>query len=314
MIESLVGAMGEYPGVTSVLVQSAGRLEHEWYAERDGAQALRNTRSVTKTLTGMLVGAAIDLGRLGAVADPVASYLGTAGVGAPAHLAGVTIEDLLTMASCLDCDDADEASPGNEERMYPAPDWRAFAQSIPLRRPCGPRSFRYCTAHTVLLGAVLEAATGAELSAFADEAILSPLGVKERTWFRSDAGMAFPGGGLELRSRDLLALGSLYLDGGVAADGTRLVSAAWVRASTTPQVAVDATTSYGYLWWLRSEDSPLGRLEAWCMLGNGGNKVVVLPAAQLVVVITAVNYGQRGMHQLTDGLLRDRVLPGVLGS
>lgn len=48
------------------------------------------------------------------------------------------------------------------------------------------------------------------------------------------------------------------------------------------------------------------------MLGNGGNKVVVLPSLAAVVVLTAVNYGMPGMHELTDRLLREHVLPELV--
>lgn len=47
------------------------------------------------------------------------------------------------------------------------------------------------------------------------------------------------------------------------------------------------------------------------MTGNGGNKVTVFPRLRLVVVITATNYGTRGMHESTEKLLTEHVLPAV---
>jgi CubicO group peptidase (beta-lactamase class C family) len=302
--------MGDYQGVTSVVV-TQGPQEFEWYDQPGGDGELRNTRSATKTVTGMLVGVAVDRGIIRGVDDEVAHYLGDRASSDPRHPLGVTIDELLTMSSCLECNDDDPDSPGNEELMYPARDWLEFARAIPLRQPVGPRGFRYCTAHTVLLGAAIESASGVELSQFADEVLLKPLGITNKGWFRSESGFAFPGGGLELRSRDLVALGELYLGGG-AWQGDQIVSRAWVESSTRPHVTVNATTSYGYLWWIRSYPSDLGELVSWMMLGNGGNKVAVLPRLGAVVVITAVNFGKPGMHELTDGLLRDRILPALL--
>jgi len=163
----------------------------------------------------------------------------------------------------------------------------------------------------VLLGAAVEATSGVELSQFADDVLFEPLGITNRKWFRSESGFAFPGGGLELRSRDLLALGKLYLFGG-AWPGKEVISREWVESSTRAHARVDETTSYGYLWWLRSYQSPQGELASWLMLGNGGNKVAVFPQLGAVVVITAINYGKPGMHQLTDELLREKILPELV--
>lgn len=312
VLERLSSRMHAYPGVTSVLVASSPQ-QYEWYDEPHGDGVLRNTRSVTKTVTGMLVGAAIDRGLIRSVGDEIAWYLGDRSSRDPRLPMAVTIEQLLTMSSPLDCSDDDPASPGNEEQMYPAPDWLAFARSIPLRRTGGPASFQYCTAHTVLLGAAVEAASGMELSAFADHVLFEPLGITDKTWFRSTSGSAFPGGGLELRSRDLLALGELYLCRGMW-QGSAVISREWVESSTKAHVRVDDATSYGYLWWLRSYPSPRGEVASWLMLGNGGSKVAVFPQLGTVVVITATNYGKRGMHELTDRLVREEVLSDLTGS
>lgn len=88
-----------------------------------------------------------------------------------------------------------------------------------------------------------------------------------------------------------------------------MISKEWVETSTRAHEKVDDTMSFGYLWWLRSYPSPQGELISWLMLGNGGNKVAVFPQLGAVVVITATNYGTPGMHQLTDRLLRDEILP-----
>ena len=296
--------------ITSVLVAQDGRLRSEAYFDGD-AEALRNTRSVTKTVAGMLVGIAIDRGEIAGVDVPLLGFfddLGPIRHDGPAKRA-VTLRDVLTMSSALDCDDGDPASPGNEERMYGTPDWLRFALDIPVR-PTGRGSFHYCTAGVTALAGVLERATGRPLDAYADAHLFAPLGIRGARWFRSPSGLVQTGGGLELRSRDLLALGQLFLDGGVCA-GRRVVSEAWVRASMTPAVRVDATTAYGYLWWLR--DFPFdGRMvRSALMQGNGGSKVAVIPDLRAVVVITSTNYGTPGMHEQTDRILARDILPSL---
>lgn len=47
------------------------------------------------------------------------------------------------------------------------------------------------------------------------------------------------------------------------------------------------------------------------MQGNGGNKVAVFPALDLIVVLTSTNFGARGLHEQTDRLLSDYLLPAL---
>jgi CubicO group peptidase (beta-lactamase class C family) len=232
----------------------------------------------------------------------------------------MTIADLLTMSSILECDDWNEFSRGNEERMYLIEDWVGFALDLPVRgfpswatRPQDAshgRSFSYCTAGVVVLGALLERATGAPIPEFADDHLFGPLGIKETGWQFIPRGTAMTGGGLALRSRDLLKLGQLSLERG-AWNGAQVLSLAWAEASTRPQAAIDEKTSYGYLWWLGEFVTRDRHFAAHYMAGAGGNKVVVVPDSNLVVVITSANFGVRGAHETTDRLLTDHVLAAI---
>ena len=74
----------------------------------------------------------------------------------------------------------------------------------------------------------------------------------------------------------------------------------------------DTNTDYGYFWWLRSFTASRKPWPAWYMSGNGGNKVVIVPSLHLSVVIMSTNYNTRGMHQQTDKLLTDYILPAFI--
>src|SRR5438093_7193579 len=121
-----------------------------------------------------------------------------------------TLRELLTMSSCLDCNDWDENSPGNEELMYPRDDWLGFALGLPLRKS---KDFSYCTAGVVALGIGLERTLGEPLSEFARRELFAPLGIERAEWVRTPRGETSTAGGLELTSRSLLRLGELYLRG-----------------------------------------------------------------------------------------------------
>jgi CubicO group peptidase (beta-lactamase class C family) len=225
----------------------------------------------------------------------------------------VTIEDLLTMSSILECDDSNSFSRGHEERMYLVEDWVKFLLDLPVRgfpgwttkpedSPYG-RSFSYCTAGTVTLGSVLERATKMSVPKFADEYLFSKLGTKHVQWPFTPLGTAMTGGGVSMPSRDLLKLGQLYLNGGIW-NGTRIVSEQWIDESVRPHVQVDDETEYGYLWWLKNFEANGKKYTGYMMLGNGGNKVAIFPQLDVVTVITSTNYSTKGMHEQTDEILR----------
>jgi CubicO group peptidase (beta-lactamase class C family) len=309
---------GGFGKITSVLVARDGELRHEFYADGVTAATQHNTRSATKTVAGMLIGIAIDQGLIAGVDEPVLPLLaGRRPAASPdPRKDAVTLADLLTMSSAWQCNDFDPDSPGNEELMYDTEDWVQFALDLPVRPgapdPAAPRparQFSYCTAGVGVLGEVLVRAAGRPVQEFAHETLFGPLGIAGEQWKVNPAGVAF---GLELTSADLLKLGQLYLGGG-SWHGRRLISAHWVAESVTEQARVDDQTGYGYLWWLRSL-APAGgggQLPSYQMQGNGGSKVAVFPAAGLVAVLTSTNYNTPGMHQQTERLLTDYILPAL---
>ncbi len=313
---------GEFKKISSVLIARHGKLAYEGYFD-GAATTLRDTRSATKSVTNALVGIAIDERKLSGVDAKILKLL-------PEHArrmqnpdprkSAITVEDFLTMSSILECDDWNDASRGNEERMYLVEDWTQFILDLPIRgrmrtgekaeAPPYGRFFSYCTGGVFTLSEALGVLTGQSTDRYAQEKLFRPLGITNVEWVYSPMNIPQTGGGLRLSSRDLLKIAQLYLNGGEW-QGKRILSEAWIKNSTQPHARIDENTEYGYLWWLKTFKAGGKDYPAFFMSGNGGNKVVVIPSLELCVVITSSNYNTHGMHEQTEKILTDYILTGM---
>jgi len=320
MEQSIVN--GDFKQITSVLVARDGKLAYEHYFDKDGVDGLRNTRSATKTITGMLIGIAIDGGLLKSVDVKVMDFFADKQpVQNPdPRKSLITVEDFLTMSSLLECNDENQFSRGNEERMYLVEDWTRFTLNLPIRgfpdwvsKPADSlygRSWSYCTAGATALGPLLERAVKESIPDFARDHLFTPLGITRVKWQFQPLGIAMTGGGLNLRSRDLLKLAQLYLNNGTWND-KRIVSTDWVARSIAPHANAREDADYGYLWWLQTFHAGAHNFKSFAMYGAGGNKVYAFPAQKLAVVVTTTNFRIQGAGSLTDKLLTDYILSAL---
>ena len=321
-LDSSINA-GIFKKITSVLIARHNKLIFEHYYNGSAETALNDTRSATKTITGILVGIAIDLGYIKSERDKIMDYFkDIPSVENPSpKKENITIEDFLTMSSILECDDDNQFSRGNEERMYLVEDWIKFILDLPVRgfpawvskpedSPYG-RSWSYCTGGIVALGGLLERATGQKVDEFAKTNLFDPLGVNNVRWQYIPTGMAMTGGGLGLRSRDLLKLAQLYLNNGVW-NGKRIISSTWVDSSVSPKANIGRNDmEYGYLWWLGNYGSAEKKYRVIMMTGNGGSKICVIPELDMTIVLTSTLYGSRQGHEQTDKILSDYILTDI---
>jgi CubicO group peptidase (beta-lactamase class C family) len=296
--------------VHSVLVLRHGKLVFEAYFTgadqplgehaRDvtfDAATKHDLRSVEKSVIALLVG--IAMGQLPDYAD----------LRSP-EKDRITTRHLLTMSLGLAWnEDLPVFDPrNNETRMYLSADPLRYALEQPVDRPPG-QSWRYDSGSVIVLAALLEKATGQKVDDFARTALFAPLGITDVEWAHLPNGVVSPYG-LQLRPRDLAKIGQLVLDHG-AWQGKQIVPADWVQAAITPQINGRELYFYGYLFWL-GRTLLHGKEVDWASgVGLGGQRLFIVPALDLVVVVHAGLYNSP-MQGVAPLVILDRfVLPAV---
>jgi len=237
-----------------------------------------NVKSVSKTIVAALLGAAIDRGEVpgvGATLGEVAPRLVPAG--ADPRVAALTLEDLVTMRAGLE-----RTSGANYGGWVSSRNWVADALSRPFVAEPGGRML-YSTGSFHVLGAALAEATGQSLLAQARARLGEPLGIAIPPWTRDPQGRYMGGNEMALSPRAMLRFGEMVrLRGEI--DGTRVLSAGWLRASFVPRTRSPwSGLGYGYGWFIgRAAGGPLAIAR-----GYGGQVIAVAPAAEMTVAITS---------------------------
>lgn len=298
----------EHPDLRSVLVIRKGQIVGERYYNGETADTLHDVRSAGKSITALLVGAALDRGKIRSMSDTVAQYWPAAQGSA---IGDVTLDQVLTMRSGLAAFDEDPASPGNEDFLDEAADPLAFTLSIPRAAPPGS-VYRYNSLTAYIAGLTVEMATRQKLDDFARSALFEPLGIKTIQWLPDVAGHPKGQGNLSLRTRDLAKIGQMVLGNG-SYQGREVISRAYIAAMLTPRVSIAAgdkyADNYGYYWYLKTLTVGERQIPIAFASGNGGNKIYVIPSLDSVVVVTSSAYG-RGYGQLRS----ETILKSMLSS
>ncbi|MCQ8186269.1 serine hydrolase domain-containing protein [Parvularcula maris] len=319
-LEEAIGK-GEYGTVTSVLIMERGRTVYEGYFNGADAETLHNTRSVTKTITGMAVGAAVDEGLMTADTAAATFFTDIAPFDHPdPRKLDVTMQDLLTMSSILECDDNDNFSRGTEARMHNVEDWASFFWDLPIRgypswseKPATAkygRVFAYCSAGVEMAGWAVERASGETFQNYVQAKFFGPMGIERFEWQENGLGQAHKSGGLGLTTRGLAKFAEMQRRGGLHGR-RRILSKSWTEEAVKPRVVADAERDieYGYLWWLDSYETSNNRYTVQYMSGNGGNRVGVMPEHEVIFVITKTDYNQQDMHPKTNDLIENEIVP-----
>ena len=270
-----VGELLDSEHLMGLLVVQDGKVLMEHYAADHGADVPWVTFSVTKSVTSLLIGAAIHDGYIDSVADPIVRYLPRL---AGSEYGESRVQDILHMASGIAWNE-DYEDPESDVARAAALNGVAltdYLAQLPRVAPPGTR-FNYNTAESNLLGEVLRSALGMNAAPYLSQKIWQPMGMEsDANWLLSLPEDRETGGCcISATLRDYARLGLLALADGVLPDGTRVLPEGWMAASTTPSQGYEG---YGYKWWLDAD----GRYGAY---GIFGQVIAVDPKAKLVVAV-----------------------------
>ena len=292
-------------GIDSVMVVRNGYVVLDAVIYPFAADFGHNMYSVTKSVTGTLVGIAIDRGFLAGVDVPVVDILAErAPESIDGRKAAMTVGDLLSMSTGLECRDSYLHGWRGLREMRASDDWPAHVLSLPMADEPG-NQFEYCNGSSHLLSALVGEVTEMPAADFAADVLFAPLGIEDFFWPADPSGINTGGGGLVLKPPDIAKLGLLYLRNGAWKD-TQVVSAEWVNAATAAQIrAGTLSDNYGYQWWV--DDA--GYVMA---IGFGGQHVILVPDYDLLVTFTAgLPRSRTGDPEL---LTAEYVLPAILSN
>jgi CubicO group peptidase (beta-lactamase class C family) len=311
---ALIGRMVEeianetHKNVDSVLLIKKGKLVLEEYFYQYDRDKLHQLRSATKSVVSALVGIALDKKLITSKEEKVVPFFPEYEIkNLSAEKRAITIEHLLACESGLACQDGNPESPGEEQKMNASPDWVQFVLDLPMVEAPGG-SGRYCTGGVILLGRIVEKASGKRLADFAAENLFAELGITNYRWnFKPDSSSFDDACQLHMRPRDMAKLGLLYVNEGQW-KGKQVISREWVIASLSRHSVVRGT-DYGYLWWRQWLNVNGTRVEGVTAKGNGGQRIYLWPSLDLLVVITGSSYNEQSP---SDEIQIKYILPAAM--
>jgi CubicO group peptidase (beta-lactamase class C family) len=276
-------------------------------------------RSCSKSIVGLLYGIALQQQKVlppeAALFSAFPEYSNLADGRDP-----LTIQHVLTMSMGTDWDESSlpYSDPRNSETaMDHAEDRYRYVLERPVIDTPGAH-WTYCGGATALLARMIAKGTGKTLHQFARDNLFDPLGLGPTEWATGHDGEPFAASGARMSVRDLARIGMMMLHTGKVS-GHAIVPADWVTRCTTPAISADEVRRYGYQWFVldiafgKPKGWAVGRLERmWMAQGEGGQRLFIIPALQLVIAIAAGNYGKEDQWVPPTRVLREVVLASIV--
>lgn len=259
--------------VAGLLVIKNASIVYERYGLGNTKKSRWVSYSVAKSVVSMLVGAAIKDGYIASLDEMVTDYLPRL-KGSP--YAESSIRNILQMSSGVDWNE-NYADPNADINQVPwnSLEMHKYVKNLTRKHKPGV-VFHYNTAESRIVGNLLRAAIGNNLSYYLSEKIWQPFGMEfDANWMLTEGGGESGGCCISATLRDYGRIGLFALAEGRLSDGTAMLPKGWMQESTRASAAFKG---YGYLWWLGTN----GRYGASGIHGQG---VWVSPKENLVIAL-----------------------------
>ncbi|WP_228469447.1 serine hydrolase domain-containing protein [Paenibacillus sp. JNUCC31] len=282
----------------SCLVSVRGELIYEHYRNQEAATHIAKINSCTKSVLSALICMAMDQGMLPEAGTPISTFFPQLESDPDPRKAEITLEQLLTMTAGFNWDEF--GGQNSFPRMTRTDHWVNFALEQRLSHVPGTH-MEYNSGVSQILSAILMQSTDMSVAEFAERYLFGPLEIQEYQWESDPQGVHTGGFGLKMLPKDLLKFGQLFLQQGMW-NGQSLISKDLVSRSTKPAITVTPPNHGSYAWhlWVDvysdettslsdasiSSEQNLPPLDYYYARGFGGQFVYIVPALELVAVLT----------------------------
>ena len=272
---------------------------YEQYFNGASRDSIVTSFSIAKSFDSTLIGLAIEDGYIHSVDDPITDYLPELLERDPAF-ANITIRNLLMMSSGIQYAEFPFVN-GDDAKTYYYPDLRKLALEETFIAGKPGEKFLYNNYHPLLLGLIIERATGTTVANYLQEKIWKPLSMEyPASWSLDERGFEKMESGINARAVDFAKFGRLFLHNGNW-DGVQVVPAEWVAESTQADTSVDYKNYYfndyifangqgyyKYMWWGIQRDAQNYDFVAE---GNHGQFIYISPHKKLIILRFGESYG-----------------------
>ena len=303
---------GNDKNIHSILLIKNGKLVLEEYFYGYNKEKVHYLASVSKSITSILIGIAIDQKFMANVKTKAYTffpeYNGTRWID---QKYPITLQHVLTMAAGLDWNSTkySRRDPRHTtHQMYDSGDPIGFVLTQNLIETPGEK-FYYNSGLTILLGGIVKNTSGLYIDEFAGQYLFAPLGITDFHWDKFPDGNIQTDGGLRLRPRDMAKIGYMMMQNGKWKN-RQIVSEEWVAESTKRHINARGT-GYGYQWWIGKTMMNTHAMDVLFASGHGGQKIFIIPELDLVAVFTSRVFNSKG-HSGPEGFLLKYIIPSIV--